>query len=67
MQTFNRRFPLDQAVAKQDLESYFKIGVSPDYILIRDDFPMVEISPGDFSKLCIEMFRRNEEVLRNGE
>jgi hypothetical protein len=53
--------------AEQDLESYFKIGVSAEYILIRDDFPMGKISPGDFSKLCREMFRRNEEALHNGK
>jgi hypothetical protein len=46
-------------------EAYFKIGISDDYILIRDDFPIQSISPGDFSKLCLEMFRRNDEVRRN--
>lgn len=53
--------------AEPDLESYFKIGVSAEYILIRGDFPMGKISPGDFSKLCREMFRRNEEALHNGK
>ena len=51
----------------KDFESYFKIGVSDDYILIRDNFPIQSISPGDFSKLCIEMFRRNDEVRRDGK
>ena len=37
-----------------DFESYFKIGISNDYILLRDDFPIEEISPGDFKKLLIE-------------
>jgi len=46
-----------------DFESYFKIGVSDEYILLRDDFPMVKISPGDFKKLLVEMFKRNDEVL----
>lgn len=50
-----------------ELESYFKIGVSADFILIRGDFPMGKISPGDFSKICLEMFKRNEEALRNGK
>lgn len=50
---------------KPEFESFFKIGVSEDYILIRDDFPMNRISPGEFSRLCMEMFRRNEEALRN--
>jgi hypothetical protein len=41
---------------------YFKIGVSKDFILIRDDFPMAEITPGEFSRLCLEMFAKNDEV-----
>lgn len=56
--------PLDLV---QDLESYFKVGISEDYILLRDDFPMSKVSPGEFSRLCMEMFRRNEEALKNGE
>jgi len=55
------------AAAELDLESYFKVGVSDDYILIRGDFPIGKISPGDFSKLCREMFRRNEEALHDGK
>jgi hypothetical protein len=51
----------------KDFESFFKIGVSAEYILIRDDFPIAQIPPGDFSKLCKEMFRRNEEALHNGK
>ena len=51
----------------QDLESYFKIGISDDYILIRDDFPIDSVSPGDFSKLLITMFRKNDEARRNGK
>ena len=49
-----------------DFDTYFKVGVSPEYILIRDDFPMQEISPGDFARLTEEMFRRNDEVF-NGK
>jgi len=41
---------------------YFKIGVSPDYILVRQDFPLNRISPSDFSKLYLEMFAKNDEV-----
>jgi len=63
----DRIFRRDLAAPELDLESYFKIGVSNDYILIRGDFPIAEISPGDFSKLCREMFRRNEEALHNGK
>ena len=48
---------------KIDFESYFKIGISDEYILIRDGFPMGKISPGDFKKLLVEMFRRNDEAL----
>ncbi len=64
MSTFT---PVQAPTAEIDLESYFKIGVSADYILIRGDFPIKEISPGDFTKLCREMFRRNEEALHNGK
>ena len=46
-----------------DFESYFKIGISDDYILLRNDFPVGEISPGDFRKLLVEMFQRNDEVM----
>ncbi|MDP1991016.1 MAG: hypothetical protein Q8K00_08325 [Syntrophales bacterium] len=60
-------FTPEQDAAPLDVESYFKIGVSDDYILIRDDFPIGKISPGDFSKLCREMFKRNEEARRDGK
>jgi len=43
----------------EKFREYFKVGVSPDFILIRDDFPMENLSPSDFSRLCREMFRRN--------
>jgi len=52
--------------AGNDFEAYFKIGVSDDYILMRRDFPMRKIPPCDFSRLLIEMFRRNDEV-RHGK
>jgi hypothetical protein len=45
-----------------DFKSYFKIGISKEYILIRDDFPMMEITPGIFTSLIIEMFKRNDEL-----
>jgi len=45
-----------------DFESYFKIGISTEYILLRNDFPIGKISPGDFKKLLVEMFRRNDEA-----
>lgn len=45
------------------LKQYFKIGESVEYILIRDDFPIGNISPSDFSCLCREMFKRNDEAL----
>jgi len=66
-----RRPPLRKIQPKRepapDLESYFKIGISEDYILIRDDFPMNKVAPGDFARLCMEMFQRNEEALKNGK
>jgi hypothetical protein len=43
-------------------KEYFRIGISKDFIEIRNDFPMSEISPSDFSRLCRDMFRRNDEV-----
>ena len=53
--------------ARMDFESCFKIGVFDDFILMRRDFPMSEIPPCDFTKLLTEMFRRNEETLRDGK
>lgn len=52
---------------KAEFDSYFKIGVSDEFILIRRDFPMKTISPADFSKLLKMMFDRNDEALRNGK
>ncbi len=46
----------------EKFREYFKIGISEDYILIRDDFPMNDITPAEFSRLCREMFTRNEKV-----
>jgi hypothetical protein len=48
-------------------QEYFKIGVSDEFILMRRDFPMKNISPDDFSKLILRMFKENEEALRNGK
>ena len=53
-------------VVVNSFESYFKIGVADDYILLRDDFPIASIPPSEFSRLCAEMFRRNDEV-RHGK
>jgi len=49
-----------------DFEKYFKTGVSDDFILMRRDFPMKDISPGEFSKLLVKMFQKNDEV-RHGK
>jgi hypothetical protein len=57
----------DKMLGTIKFDPYFKVGVSDDYILLRDDFPIESISPGDFSKLCEEMFRRNERALSYGE
>ncbi len=46
-----------------DFESYFKVGISQDYILIRQDFPVGNIPPGEFSRLIRAMFAKNDEVL----
>lgn len=53
--------------AQDKFSEYFKIGVADDFILIRNDFPMTEISPGNFSKLLKEMFQRNDEVRSHGK
>jgi hypothetical protein len=63
----NKTQKKDKATPKRDLESYFKIGVSDEYILIRDDFPIDSVSPGDFSKLLITLFQKNDEARRNGK
>ena len=47
----------------QNLREYFKIGVAADFILIRDDIPIHDISPSEFSRICLEMFRKNDEAL----
>lgn len=52
-----------QQSKSHNLRRYFKIGVSKDFILIRDDFPMSDITPSEFSRLCLEMFSKNEEAL----
>lgn len=51
------------ACINERFREYFKIGVSNDFILLRQDFPIEQMSPGDFSKLIVEMFRQNDEVL----
>lgn len=50
----------------QDFEKYFRTGVSDDYILMRGDFPMKDMSPSDFSKLLKRMFQKNNEA-RHGK
>ena len=54
-----------EAGSSPELESYFKIGVSDDYILLRDDFPLESVSPGDFKKLLLSMFKKNDEARKN--
>ena len=46
----------------EQFQEYFKIGVSDEFILIRNDFPMKDITPSDFSRLCREMFKKNDEA-----
>lgn len=46
-----------------DFDSFFKTGISSEYILLSPDFPMSEISPGDFKKLLVKMFKRNDEAV----
>jgi hypothetical protein len=52
-------------VRNKPLEAFFKVGVSPDYILMRRDFPLESIPPGDFTELLERMFRQNEKALSN--
>lgn len=56
-------------MVKEELkfEEFFKIGLADDYILIRADFPMTEVSPSEFSNLLNTMFEKNDEVRRNGK
>ena len=61
----NRKF--SQTGAPNDFESFFKVGISPDYILIRQDFPVGNILPGEFGWLIREMFRRNDEAINGKE
>ena len=56
-----------EAGSTPDLESYFKIGVSDDYVLLRDDFPIESVSPGDFKKLLLSMFKKNDESRQYGK
>lgn len=59
--------PMQPCCVQDRFRDYFKIGVADDFILIRDDFPMTEISPGDFSRLIKTMFQRNDEVRSHGK
>jgi hypothetical protein len=56
-----------EAGLTDNLESFFKIGVSDDYILLRDDFPLESVSPGDFKKLLISIFKKNAEARQDGK
>lgn len=58
--------PQDKGSAPE-FDPYFKVGISDEYILIRDDFPMDSISPGDFKKLLLSMFKKNDEVRQHGK
>lgn len=44
-------------------DEFFRIGVSPDYILVREDFPVGSVPPGEFRRLIRTMFHKNAEVL----
>ncbi len=54
-----------QTDAPSGYESFFRVGISRDYILIRQDFPVANIPPGEFGRLIREMFRRNDEALND--
>jgi len=62
--------PVEQSQSEEkqspSLESFFKIGISDNFILIREDFPVEAVSPGEFSRLLVKMFRKNDEV-RHGK
>ena len=61
-----RKRDRDKRMPTAKLEQYFRVGVADDYILMRRDFPMRNVSPGDFCALIVKMFRQNEKV-RHGE
>lgn len=65
IKTGNRNIQNKRGLYNQ-FKEYFKIGVSGEYILLREDFPIGNISPADFSRLCIEVFKRNDEAFRRG-
>ena len=54
-------------ISLESLERYFQIGVSKNYILLRDDFPISTIPPGEFKALLLRMFDKNDEVLSHGK
>ena len=56
-------YKMKQINPKKNFRRYFKLGVSKDYILIRNDFPITNITPGEFTRLCLEMFSKNDEVM----
>jgi len=50
----------------EDFKEYFKIGVSAEFILLRDDFPIAALSPGKLAEILKYMFERNDEVIHGG-
>ena len=65
-QSVRRNRELAKTKQKQSLDDFFRIGISGDYILMRQDLPIEEILPGDFKSLLMELFQRNDEVLERG-
>ncbi|OPX95468.1 MAG: hypothetical protein A4E58_02112 [Syntrophorhabdus sp. PtaB.Bin006] len=55
------------AISPRKLESYFKVGVSADYILVREDFPIYAVPPGEFKALILRMFRKNDRVMSHAK
>ena len=45
-----------------DLEPYIKLGVSPEFIEIRPDFPMNAFSSVDFNLVLIWLWERNDRI-----
>jgi hypothetical protein len=64
---YNKGLGKNSLSANFEIGPYFKIGISDDYILLRDDFPVESVSPGDFKKLLVAMFKKNDEVRRHGK
>ncbi len=45
-----------------DLKPYYKVGVSPDYVLLRQDFPIGSLKPHESRQAIIHMHAENDAI-----